>query len=197
MRRDPEASPYCWYAPTGGVNSLLNKVLILAGTAGKVGSIRVTYDTNPISLFVPFPTGFTDQFLPRIINSPGAPRIICGDNVSLCWTANQYPSVELMLLHPHGVPVAVKGCRAAHEAIAAGAECIWLQKPSSHPPPNNGGPHMTKIAWPGSLKLSLSRKGNRYYSPCYSISKISKSYQTARIFPWPLSCRAFEPLCNL
>lgn len=142
IRRDPEASPdYIRVCVNRGGNSLLGKVVYLAGTVRKVGKIMATYDTNPITLFVSFPTGFTydlslitDHPLPRIINPPENSRIVDEDNIRLCWTANQSTSVELMLLYLHGATVVVQGCpRAAHAAIAAGAECTWLQKPSIQP----------------------------------------------------------------
>lgn len=82
LRRDPEAPAVAETRQQEG-NTPLGKVVFLAGTSRRVGTITATYDANPIPRYLPFPTGFrhdlsliTDHHLPRIINSPRTPRII-------------------------------------------------------------------------------------------------------------------------
>lgn len=135
VRRDPEAPAVVETRQQGG-NTPIGKVVFLAGTSRRVGSITATYDAQPIPRFLPFLTGFrhdlsliTDHHLPRIINPPGTPRIIGwgeysavldGEPVYICrfnaaasaWTLRSGQGVS----------------RVAHAAIAAGAEYTWFQK---------------------------------------------------------------------
>lgn len=135
MRRDPEAPAVVETRQQEG-NTPLGKVLFLAGTSRRVGTITATYDANPIPRYLPLPTGFrhdlsliTDHHLPCIINSSRTPRIIGwgeysavldGEPVYIC-RFNAAPSAWS--------PRSGQGVsRAAHAAIAAGAEYTWLQK---------------------------------------------------------------------
>lgn len=135
VRRDPEAPAVVETRQQEG-NTPLGKVVFLAGTSRRVGTITATYDAIPIPRFLPFPTGFrhdlsliTDQHLPRIINPPRTPRIIGWGEYSAVLDGEPVYICRFNAAASAWSPRGGQGVsRAAHAAIAAGAEYTWLQK---------------------------------------------------------------------
>lgn len=119
-----------------GGNTSLGKVVFLAGTSRRVGTITATYDANPIPRFLPFPTGFmhdlsliTDHHLPRIINPPRTPRITdWGEYSAVLDGEPLYTSRFDAAASAWSPRSGQRVSQAVHTAIAAGAEYTWLQK---------------------------------------------------------------------
>ena len=145
MRRDPEAPAVVETRQQEG-NTPLGTVVFLAGTSRRVGTITATYDANPIPRYLPFPTGFrhdlfliTDHHLPRIINSSRTPRIIGWGEYSAVLDGELVYICRFNAALSAWSPRSGQGVsRAAHAAIAAGAEYTWLEKTSSQHLPYYG-----------------------------------------------------------
>lgn len=117
-------------------NTPLGKIVFLAGTSRRVVTISATYDANPIPRFLPFPTGFshdlslvTDHHWPRIINPPRTPHIIGWGEYSAVLDGRPVYICRFNAAASAWSPRSGQGVsRAAHAAIATGAEYTWVQK---------------------------------------------------------------------
>lgn len=135
VKRDPEAPAIVETCQQRG-NTPLGKVVYLASTSRRVGTITATYDASPIPRFLPFPTGFkhdlsliTDHHLPRIINPPRTPRIIGWGEYSAVLDGEPVYICRFNAAASAWSPRSGQGVsRAAQAAIAAGAEYTWIQK---------------------------------------------------------------------